>query len=110
MMRRSLEFAGFLLTTVAVSLGCNQGSQTTTTTTKRTTTTVPETTPAPTSPGARVDVGPHGATATGRTAANGEGVDVNVGEHGGVSVDVEGEPIRERIRERRAAREENLSR
>jgi hypothetical protein len=104
-MRRSLEVAGFLLTTAGLSLGCNQGTHTTMTTTERTTTGQES---APANPGARVDVGPQGATATGRTAANGEGVDVNVGENGGVSVDVEGEPIRQRIRERRAAREESL--
>lgn len=114
-MRLSLRFAGLLLTTAAVSLGCNQAgtpaSNTTqrTTTRTETTTTQPETGPIRANPGVRVDAGPNGATATGQTA-QGDGVDVEVGPNGGVGVDVQGEPIRDRIRERRAARDETVPR
>jgi hypothetical protein len=116
-MKQSLRIAGLLLTTALASFGCNQAGNTpassttkqTTTTETRTTESTPEAGPNHVNPGARVDAGPHGATATGQTA-RGDGVDVDVGPNGGVGVDVQGEPLRDRIRERRAAREENVPR
>ena len=112
-MKQSLQFAGLVLTTAAVVVGCNQAgnapaSSTTKETTKQTQTS-PQTPPGPTAPGAHVDAGPNGAMATDRTP-EGDGVEVNVGPNGGVDVDVQGEPIRDRIRERRAERQENLPR
>lgn len=110
-MRRSLKFVGFQLSCAALSFGCNQAGPAPASRTTTTTTTTKQTTPLPsTAPGVRVEAGPNGATATGQTAANEDGVDVNVGEDGGVNVDVQGEPIRDRIRERRAARDANLPR
>jgi hypothetical protein len=115
-----LKLAGLLLTTGATCFGCNQAtppaSSTTTTTTR--TETVPNrvnpqaTNPNSAPPGGRVnvDVGPNGATATGQTADDRDGANVNVSPNGGVQVDVQGEPIRDRLRERRAARDENLPR
>jgi ABC-type nitrate/sulfonate/bicarbonate transport system substrate-binding protein len=106
-MRRSLELTALIATTAAIGFGCNDGTM------HRTTTTTTET--APNSPASQtgspanqggaveVDAGPNGAEATARTAHG--GVDVNVGPNGGVGVDVQGEPIRDRLRERRAARE-----
>ena len=116
-MKRLVPWLSLLLLVGAVELGCNDsGTRTTgTQTTKRTTTT----TTTHTAPGANagtganvdVDAGPNGATATGRTAANRrDAVDVDVGPNGGVDVDVQGQPIRDRIRERRAARDANVPR
>lgn len=103
---------GGIVAAVMVSLGCSRtgSGPTMTRTTEKTSTTT--TAPAPTSPpapgGVDIDAGPKGATASGRSA--GGGVDVNVAPNGGVGVEVQGEPIRERIRERRAARDAELPR
>jgi hypothetical protein len=100
---------GVLAALVSVSLGCNRtttGPSTTRTTEKTTTTTSAPTLASPaTADGVDVNAGPNGE---GRT--EGGGVDVNVAPNGGVGVDVQGEPIRERIRERRAARDADLRR
>jgi hypothetical protein len=94
-----------------VPLGCNDTGHVTRTTKRTTTTTTSQTaeptaTPSSAGPNANVNVDRNGATATGRAAANGrEGVDVDTAPGGGVNVDIQGEPIRDRIRERRAARD-----
>lgn len=95
----------FTLTCIALAAltsGCNRSGTPTTTRTTTTTETMPATSQHD-GGGVDVNAGSKGAIATGR-GANG-GVDVNVGPNGGVDVDVQGEPIRDRIRERRAARE-----
>jgi len=111
-MKRSLKWAAVMLSVGVAPLGCNDSGATRTsqTTERTTTTTKTEPAPAQTRSTERVDVdaGPRGATATDRTAANGrDAVDVDVTPGGGVDVDVQGEPLRDRIRERRAARNTN---
>ncbi|MGH7138237.1 MAG: hypothetical protein ACREHD_20995 [Pirellulales bacterium] len=110
-MRNSLKWAAVFALAV-VPLGCNDTASTTRTTKHTTTTTTTRETPPPASDAnVGVNAGPNGATATGRTAANGGGAaDVNVTPGGGVNVNVDGEPIRDRIRERRAARDAALPR
>lgn len=106
-MRTLLESAAVIALAVA-PLGCNDMGGTTRTTKHTTTTTTQETEPAGPANDANVDVnaGRNGATATGRTATNERGAaDVDVTPGGGVNVDVDAGPIRDRIRERRAARE-----
>lgn len=112
-MKYSLRLAAVLALAMA-PLGCNDGGGgTTTRTTERTTTTTREAPPPASTASGNVDVnaGPNGATATARDGANGtDDVDVDVTPGGGVGVEVQGEPIRDRIRERRAAREANTPR
>lgn len=100
-----------ILSAVLLPLGCNDtGTTGTTHTTQRTTTTTTRQTDTPpaTMRTERVDTTP-GRNANGpagQTADSGRGaVDVDVTPGGGVDVDVRGEPIRDRIRERRAARD-----
>lgn len=114
-MKRSLKWAALFLPLGLMSPGCNDNGGTrtsgTTRTTERTTTTTTTKTPSQTpnlSGNAKVDVGPNGANAAGQ-AAN-DRVDVDVAPNGGVDVNVQGEPIRDRIRERRAARDANVPR
>lgn len=106
MIKQSFKWLGFFAL-VVVPLGCNDTGSTTRTTERTTTTTTREMTPAPANDtNVGINAGPNGATATGRTAANGDGAaEVNVTPGGGVNVNVEGEPIRDRLRERRAARD-----
>lgn len=111
-MKRSLKWTAGLLSLALAPLGCNDtGATRTNQTTERTTTTTrSEPAPAQTRSTERVNLEarPGGATAADRTAANGrDAVDVDVTPGGGVDVDVQGEPLRDRIRERRAARNTN---
>lgn len=120
-MKRSWILTALALPVCGFVFGCNDAGTTrtsgTSTTTERTTTTTEHASTKPREPAGnvRVEAGPNGATtaggATNGTAASGRGgvnVDVVPGE--GVNVDVRGEPIRQRIRERQAARETNLPR
>ncbi|HET6884444.1 MAG TPA: hypothetical protein VFI31_30100 [Pirellulales bacterium] len=116
-MKKRILSNSVLFLLAALPLGCNETGTTTgtTRTTERTTTTTTrETAPSVTgsAPATRsntdvdVNAGPNGATATGRTAASGrDAVDVDSTPGGGVDVKVQGEPILDRIRERRAARD-----
>lgn len=114
-MKTSLTFAAIAL--IAGAIGCNQAgtgvpnASTRSSTTERTTTTT--TTPAPTdraaSGGANVDVERDRTTAPLAGPTDG-GVNVDVTPGGGVDVDVQGQPIRDRIRERRAQRNANVPR
>lgn len=105
-----------LLSAALLPLGCSDTSTTgTTRTTERTTTTTTrETAPVPaTTPSGNVDLDrrSNGRNAADRTAANNrDAVDVDITPGGGVDVDVRGEPIRDRIRERRAARDTGVPR
>lgn len=106
-----------LLSAVLLPLGCSDtGTTGTSRTTERTTTTTKttrQTAPPPTAaPKGDIDIdaGPNGRIADRRTANGSDRVDVDVTPGGGVDVDVKGEPIRDRIRERRAARESGLPR
>jgi hypothetical protein len=112
-MRRSLQWAALAISAALAPLGCSDAAGTRTSQTTEHTTTTTKTAPAPTAPAGRVDMDGTrtGAPATGQTATNGrDAVDVDVGPAGGVNVDVQGEPIRDRLRERRAARDGNLPR
>jgi hypothetical protein len=117
MTKQSLKWAALFALAVG-PLGCNDAGSTTThrttttTTTRETGPTTREAGPAPENDtNVDINAGPNGATATGRTAANGGGAaDVEVTPGGGVNVNVEGKPIRDRIRERRAARDAPLPR
>lgn len=102
MVFRPFAFAALSLIGVTSLLGCNRAGAPTTTRTTTTTGTIPAS-PPPNGGQINVEAGENGAVATGRDG-NGA-VDVEVGPNGGVGVDVQGEPIRERIRERRAARD-----
>ena len=101
MMLRSFTFAGLSLIALISFVGCNRAAAPTTTRTTTTETIQPS--PPRDDGHVNAEAGSSGAVATGR-GANGA-VDVEVGPNGGVGVDVEGEPIRERLRERRAARD-----
>jgi hypothetical protein len=106
MTRFSLKWAAAIALAV-VPLGCSDMGKTTRTTKHTTTTpTTQKAEPAANDTNVDVNAGPNDATATGRTASNeGGAADVNVTPDGGVNVNVDGTPIRDRIRERRAARE-----
>lgn len=115
-MKTAFSLAAALLM-VAGSFGCNQaGTGSTSTGTRRSTTertTTTTTTPAPTdraaTGGANVGVERDRTTAP-LAGPTDSGVNVDVTPGGGVNVDVEGEPIRDRIRERRAERNANIPR
>lgn len=112
-MKTTLTIAAMVLTAVSF-VGCNRagtGGGTTTgtrsSTTERTTTTTQTTPPAAdrtANRGADVDVRRDRTTAP-LAGPTGSGVNVDVTPGGGVDVDVQGQPIRDRIRERRAARD-----
>lgn len=115
-MRRLLMTAAALLPMGFSSLGCNDSGGrpgATTRTVERTTTT--QTAPPPAQSGGsaptagqpgKVDVGvnSNGTGPSGRAATNNGAVGVDVTPNGGVDVEVQGEPLRDRLRERRAAR------
>lgn len=118
---KTLMTAALATPLLMIAAGCNDTGTThttgTTTTTERQTTTTKHVNTQPRQPGeeVHVDAGRNGAAATAhptdRTAARpNDDVNVGVTPGGGVNVDVQGEPIRERIRERRAARQSNLPR
>lgn len=113
-MRATFTIAAGLLV-AASSLGCNRAgpgapaARTQSSTTERTTTTT-QTTPNANdrmaNGGANVDVGtPRDRTTAPLAGPTNSGVNVDVSPGGGVDVDVQGQPIRDRIRERRAARD-----
>ena len=105
----------FILATGCNDTGAARTTGTTTTTERTTTTEHVNTLPPQPGESVNVDAGPNGATATARpadqaAAPGNDDVNVGVTPGGGVNVEVQGEPIRERIRERRAARQSNLPR
>ncbi|HEX5446234.1 MAG TPA: hypothetical protein VFW87_20575 [Pirellulales bacterium] len=114
-MKKTFTLAAALLMAVG-STACNQAGPgapnalTQSNTTERTTTT---TTPAPTDRaaggGANVDVERDRTTAPLAGPTDG-GVNVDVTPGGGVDVDVQGQPVRDRIRERRAQRNATMPR
>lgn len=118
-MKATLTIAVALLTATGL-FGCNQAGTgtaptagTRSSTTERTTTTT-QTTRAPNDrmtggSNVDVDVGRDRTTAPLAGPTN-SGVNVDVTPGGGVDVDVQGEPIRDRIRERRAERRANTPR
>ena len=104
-----------LVSAALVPLGCSDTNTTgTTRTTQRTTTTTTrQTAPPPeAAPNNNDDLNrqPAGGRLADRRANNDDAVDVDVTPGGGVDVDVRGEPIRDRIRERRAARDTGIPR
>ena len=106
-MKQSLKWAAVGLTLSLISFGCadsgrNRTSETNWTAERTTTTTSP-----PAQARTKIDMGTDRAIATGQDA-NGDRADVVVTPNGGVDVNVQGEPIRDRIRERRAARDANV--
>lgn len=115
-MKTTFTLAAALLMAVG-AVGCNQAGTgaptvgTRSSTTERTTTTT--TTPAPADRAANgranVDVDRDRTTAPLAGPTDG-GVNVDVTPGGGVDVDVQGQPIRNRIRERRAERNATLPR
>ncbi|HVA49763.1 MAG TPA: hypothetical protein VNH11_25575 [Pirellulales bacterium] len=116
-MKRSLRWAALFLPLGLMSSGCNENGGTRTSgarTTERTTTTTTTTTaPAPPrdqSAKTRVDVGADRPNAPAGPVDGRDHVGVDVAPNGGVDVEVQGEPIRDRIRERRAARDADLPR
>lgn len=120
-MKQTLMITALAAPLFVLATGCNDTGTArttgTTTTTERQTTTTEHVNTLPRQPGenVNVDAGPNGATATAHpadqaAAPGNDDVNVGVTPGGGVNVEVQGEPIRERIRERRAARQSNLPR